>query len=146
MKKTVVFLVICAIALLLSFLLLRDYFNLKFWIENFQNLKLFVDNHFLEASLIFLLIHFLMALLPIPWLSTLSIIGGLFLGAKASILYSVLMTIIGILPRGLAHKKLMSLILLRELIAVTTKNGNKGKIRKLISVRILSDSFAIYLF
>ncbi len=138
MKKTVVFLVICAIALLLSFLLLRDYFNLKFWIENFQNLKLFVDNHFLEASLIFLLIHFLMALLPIPWLSTLSIIGGLFLGAKASILYSVLMTIIG----GTMSFVLMRYFLRDFITLKFSKIQNKymanesDNIRTLISLRI----------
>ena len=78
MKKTFVFLIVCIVALLLSLLLLKDYFNLNFWIENFQNLKIYVDNHFFQASLIFVFIHFLMALLPIPWLSTLSIIGCFF--------------------------------------------------------------------
>ena len=138
MKKTFVFLIVCTAALLLSLLLLKDYFNLNFWIENFQNLKIYVDNHFFQASLIFVFIHFLMALLPIPWLSTLSIIGGLFFGAQASILYSVLMTIVG----GTLSFLLMRYFL-RDFIKLKfSKIQNKymsnesDNIRTLISLRI----------
>lgn len=138
MKKTVVFIILCLVVLVLSVLLLRDYFNLNFWVTNFQVLKTYVSNHFFEASVVFLLAHLVMAVLPIPWLSTLSIIGGLLFGAKASIFYSLIMTVMG----GTLSFVVMRYFLRDFITLKFSKIQNKymaneaDNIRTLISLRI----------
>lgn len=95
MKKIALFIIIVVLILGLSSFYLKEYLSIEYWASGVGEWRRTIDENFKLASVAFLLAHFLIAALPIPWVSTLSMIGGLLFGAKYSILYSVLMTAVG---------------------------------------------------
>lgn len=95
MKKIIIFTLIVAIVLTLSVFYLKSYLTVEFWLNRLNYFHSFIENNYRMASFYFLLAHFLVAAFPIPWVSSLSMIGGLLFGAGYSILFSVLMTALG---------------------------------------------------
>lgn len=95
MKKILIFIIIVMLILGLSSLYLKEYLSIEFWMNGLSTWRIFIGENFKLASFVFLTAHFFIAALPVPWVSTLSMIGGLLFGAKYSILYSILMTAVG---------------------------------------------------
>ena len=138
MKKILIFISLCLLILGLSTLFLKQYLTINFWINSLNTTREFIDSNFALASCYFLLVHFFMAALPIPWLSTLSMIGGLLFGAKYSIGYSVLMTGLGGAVSFLLMKYFLHDYIKDKYFHVYNKylSDEKNNIKILISLRI----------
>ncbi len=139
MKKMFIFIVFVLLIMLLSFFYLKEYLNIDFWISTLNESREFISKNFISSSIIFLFIHFVLAALPVPWISSLSMIGGLLFGFKYSVIYSLVMTALG----GAASLLIMRYFLY-DFVKDKYKNyqmkylsNDKNNIKTLISLRVI---------